>query len=266
MFEAYDHRLTAHRPKAFAVPGVALLVAVFATIQVRSVWTISAFTMPREPLSMAIALPAETPPPPPKLGDGATRPAPVKPSIKSKVNSQVQPVKPAPDAEPKSAQLLPDAPPGEGLPDGDPDGDPKGKLGGIGSGTNCDNGLGADPKRCGTGSDEKMDVRGEIPPSLLPPTAFRANRVSGNEQIQPDDLTKLEISRAGKNRLVMSVKVCVGSAGDVSAATPVGGGTGFAAYDAKILRAVASWRYNPFVINGRATPACSVVQFVYVQR
>lgn len=266
MFEAYDHRLSAHRPKAFAVPGVALLVAVFATIQVRSVWTISAFTMPREPISMAIALPAETPPPPAKLGGGAVRPAPVKPAIKSKVDAHVQPVKPTPDAEPISAQVRPDAPPGEGVPDGKPDGDRNGRLGGFGTGTNCDNGLAPDAEPCGTGTE--TGPRGDIPPPqrLVPPTAFRANRVAGNEQIQPDDITKLEVSRAGKTRLAMSVKVCVGSAGDVTAATQIGSGTGFAAYDAKIVRAVSAWRYNPFVINGRATPACSVVQFVYVQR
>jgi len=42
--------------------------------------------------------------------------------------------------------------------------------------------------------------------------------------------------------------------------------SGFPAYDARLVDEVRRWRYTPFVIDGRPTPVCSVVQFVYNQR
>ena len=42
--------------------------------------------------------------------------------------------------------------------------------------------------------------------------------------------------------------------------------TGFSAYDAKIQREMRTWRYRPFVVNGKAVPVCTSVTFIYSQK
>lgn len=103
------------------------------------------------------------------------------------------------------------------------------------------------------------------PPPIMPPTAFEQQRIAGNKLIFPDDATKEAIHRAGVTRLMVPMKVCVTRAGDVDVATVLKS-SGFPAYDARLVDEVRRWRYTPFVIDGRPTPVCSVVQFVYNQR
>jgi hypothetical protein len=37
-------------------------------------------------------------------------------------------------------------------------------------------------------------------------------------------------------------------------------------YDAQIGHAILAWRYEPFVIDGKALPVCKGVHFIYTQR
>jgi len=42
--------------------------------------------------------------------------------------------------------------------------------------------------------------------------------------------------------------------------------SGFAAYDEKIRSTIReTWRYRPYLVNGRATPVCTALRFVYSQ-
>ena len=41
--------------------------------------------------------------------------------------------------------------------------------------------------------------------------------------------------------------------------------TGFGAYDSKIQSEMRSWRYRPYMMNGRAVPVCTAVTFIYSQ-
>ena len=99
----------------------------------------------------------------------------------------------------------------------------------------------------------------------MPPTAFDQQRVSGDKNIFPDDVTKTEISRSGKTQLIIPVKVCVSRGGAVDGVTVLKS-SGFAAYDEKLKREIRRWRYNPFMINGQPAPVCSIVQFMYRQK
>ncbi|MCW5802274.1 MAG: hypothetical protein KIT31_07795 [Deltaproteobacteria bacterium] len=105
------------------------------------------------------------------------------------------------------------------------------------------------------------------PPSLpqnIPPAALESLRVKGNNQIVPDDVTKIEIARAGKDKVVGSYKLCVTAAGAVSVVTPLKS-TGFAAYDAKLVGEMKAWGYKPYMVNGKAVPVCTAVTFIYSQ-
>lgn len=103
------------------------------------------------------------------------------------------------------------------------------------------------------------------PPSVIPPTAFEQQRIAGDKLIFPDDATKVAIHRAGVTRLIVPLKVCVTRTGDVDVAAVLKP-SGFPAYDAHLVDEVRRWRYTPFVIDGRPTPVCSIVQFVYSQQ
>jgi serine/threonine protein kinase len=100
----------------------------------------------------------------------------------------------------------------------------------------------------------------------IAPSALDANRISGDKRIVPDDSTKASISRQGSARIAGTYKLCVGVDGNVTSVTQITG-TGFPAYDQTIQSTILhAWRYRPFVVNGRPTPVCTAVRFVYSQK
>jgi serine/threonine protein kinase len=105
-----------------------------------------------------------------------------------------------------------------------------------------------------------------VAPQLVPPNALDANRIAGEKSIVPDETTMDAISRAGTDKLVSSYKVCVTAEGSVSAVTPLRS-SGFPAYDAKIQTTIRrDWRFRPFVMNGKPTPVCTALRFIYSQK
>jgi hypothetical protein len=104
------------------------------------------------------------------------------------------------------------------------------------------------------------------PPQNVPPTLLEGSRIAGEKQIVPDDVTKTEIGRSGKDRIVGSFKLCLTPTGSISNVTQLKS-TGFPAYDSKILNKMRSeWRYKPYMVNGKAVPVCTAVTFIYTQR
>ena len=105
-----------------------------------------------------------------------------------------------------------------------------------------------------------------VAPQVVTPSALDANRISGSKNIPPDSSTMDAIARSGKAQVQASYKVCVGVDGTLTAITLLKS-TGFPDYDAKIQNAVrGEWRYRPFLINGRATPVCTALKFIYAQK
>ncbi len=98
----------------------------------------------------------------------------------------------------------------------------------------------------------------------MPPRALEASRIKGDPRIVPDDETKVAMTLAGKQRLVIPVKICLDEQG-TPAKVEVLRPSGFSAYDAKIEATMLTWRYSPFLVNGVASRVCSAVTFVYVQ-
>jgi hypothetical protein len=83
--------------------------------------------------------------------------------------------------------------------------------------------------------------------------------------IVPNDVTKTEIQRSGKDKVVGSYKLCITITGNVSTISQLKS-TGFGAYDAKIQAEMRNWRYRPYMVNGRAVPVCTAVTFIYSQK
>ena len=103
-----------------------------------------------------------------------------------------------------------------------------------------------------------------VKPKQVAPSAIKQNRVSGTEQIQPPDADKNQISRDRKSRIIAVAKICLNESGGVSTARVIKS-SGYPGYDRKIQSTMRSWRYKPFRVNGKPTPVCSTVTFVYMQ-
>jgi serine/threonine-protein kinase len=103
-------------------------------------------------------------------------------------------------------------------------------------------------------------------PQVIAPTALDANRISGEKSIIPDDATQGAISRAGTDKVISSYKLCIAADGAISAVTLLKS-TGYPAYDDKIQATIRrGWRFRPFLINGKPTPVCTAIRFLYSQK
>jgi len=101
------------------------------------------------------------------------------------------------------------------------------------------------------------------PPTNVPPTLLEGNRIAGNKLIVPEDADKLTMQQSGKDRVIGSFKLCLDATGAVSAVTQLKS-TGLPGYDAKIQNEIqASWRYRPYLVNGKPVPVCTAVTFIY---
>jgi protein TonB len=103
------------------------------------------------------------------------------------------------------------------------------------------------------------------PPQNVPPTLLEAQRLAGDKVIVPDDDTKKQILKSGKDKIIGSFKLCITKFGDVSAVTMLKS-SGFPAYDQKIQRGMQTWKYRPYVVNGKDVPVCTAVTFIYSQK
>nr|MBA2541051.1 hypothetical protein [Deltaproteobacteria bacterium] len=103
------------------------------------------------------------------------------------------------------------------------------------------------------------------PPQNVPPTLLEGQRIAGDKNIIPNDVTKTEIQRSGKDKIVGSYKLCITVDGNISSINQLKS-TGFGAYDAKIQGEMRNWRYKPYLVNGRAVPVCTAVTFIYSQK
>ena len=99
---------------------------------------------------------------------------------------------------------------------------------------------------------------------MLPPTLLETVRVKGDKYIVPDDATKRDIGRSGKDKVIGSYKLCVDVNGDVASVKMLKS-TGFPGYDFKIVDEMKQWGYRPYMINGAAVPVCTAVTFIYTQ-
>ena len=83
--------------------------------------------------------------------------------------------------------------------------------------------------------------------------------------ILPDEETKKEITKSGKDKIIGSFKLCVDPQGNVTHVKMLKATT-FEAYDVKLLRTMRTWKYRPYLVNGQAVPVCTAVTFIYAQK
>jgi len=104
------------------------------------------------------------------------------------------------------------------------------------------------------------------PPQTVAPTVLDANRIGGDKNIAPDENTQSEIHRSGVDSIAGSFKICLTAEGAINTVSLLKT-TGFAVYDSKIQETIRrTWRYRPFMVNGKPTQVCTAVRFVYQQK
>ncbi|MGE0871849.1 MAG: energy transducer TonB [Kofleriaceae bacterium] len=215
----------------------------FFVLYVQGIWSIEQLEPPTSSSSISIA-PPPPPPPPPPPGGKKPQHIDLKPK-KPKVKDLVQPVKMEKQevvAETETENV-----------GGEEGGEEGGVEGGVVGGV-----VGAPPP--------PPPPPPPAPPQNIAPTMLEQSRIAGEKQIVPDDNTKVEIQRSGKDKVVGSYKICINPEGGVTSVTQIKS-TGFPAYDSKIQRKMRNeWRYRPFLVNGKAAPVCTAVTFIYSQR
>jgi len=95
--------------------------------------------------------------------------------------------------------------------------------------------------------------------------ALEDTRLRGTKAIVPDDDTKTTIQSAGIGRVTGTFHMCLRKDGTVESVVPRTS-TGLPAYDQSILTGMQQWAYAPYLVDGKATPLCTDITFVYTQR
>ncbi len=247
MFENFNEAKHRKAPK-WAAPllGAAVIfhVVLFVSMWVKTIWDVEQLERPKTSIDLAVAPPPPPPAPPPP---GGAKPHEVQITPKKiKVKDIVQPVKIE-----KQEQKVPDEAPGTGNVINDVY-DPNSTC------TDCTGvTVGA--------ATPPPPPPPPAPPQNVAPTILEGSRIAGEKQISPDDVTKTEIQRSGKSRIVGSFKLCLNVSGEITSVTMLKA-TGFPAYDNKIQSTMrGTWRYRPFNVNGKAVPVCTAVTFIYSQ-
>jgi outer membrane biosynthesis protein TonB len=225
----------------------ATLVAVFT---IATLWHVDRLSAERRTVSISQVEPMPEP-----SGSPSTAPKVefTHKEVKHVVTTPVQPVE-----VPKET---PPAAPADTIGNGSGNGSGDGSGSGTGSGSGSATGTCADPP-CGDAppQDKHDDVERVISPTIL-----TGLRISGDPQIHPPEVVKVAIQRDGVDRVTGTFKLCVSASGQVASITPIKSTT-YAGYDKRLVEGMRTWRYRPYVIDGRAVPVCSVVAFIYTMK
>ncbi|MGE0549627.1 MAG: hypothetical protein AB7O24_30280 [Kofleriaceae bacterium] len=246
MFGGFDEAKKRKAPR-WAMPLLSAMIVghgvFFGVAWAQGIWAIERLESPQDTASLSLA-PPPPPPPPPPAGSKKPQNVEIKPK-KPKVKDLVQPVK----IEKQEVVASTESENVGGEEGGEEGGVEGGVVGGV---------VGAPPP--------PPPPPPPAAPTNIAPTMLEQSRVAGEKQIVPDDNTKVEIQRSGKDKLVGAFKLCIDTQGSVTSVSQIKS-TGFPAYDAKIQKKMRTeWRYRPFLVNGKAAPACTAVNFIYSQR
>ena len=240
--------------RTLIVSSIGIHIAIVAGLFVAGAWHLDQLEMIKPPAEH-IAMP-----PPAESAGSPPRPAPPRQHTqKAKPKVMVQPPDPARVAPPEVASAMTSM-------DRIGTGSGTGSGAGTGAGTGDGSGDGS-----GSGSKEAPCTAACGPPELhdpaplqqiIPPHLLSGLRISGETQIQPPDVVKTDLHRAGTSRVVASFQVCLDTTGEVASTRQLHP-SGYPGYDAALARGLATWRYKPYTMNGRGIAVCSVVTFIY---
>lgn len=283
MFDAITEKPRPRRWQTAVIIGSAVLhAAVFAGVVVGAMWQVEKLDLTSNAdITFKVPPPAGDSPAPPSGQRLAVQKDEQKP-IKVKPQVPVQPTV-VTDPEPETSTGGGGDPTGTGTGDGDGDGTDPTATGTCLTGT-CSGGGGDEIPECADGTDndgdgktdaddpacaagekyERRDPAAKKPP-IVPPNVAKGLRLSGNEQIYPPEMVRVEMLHQGKDVAQATVQVCVSARGQVDTVRLLKP-TGFRAYDDVLVREIREWRYKPYLVDGVASPMCTVAVIIYRMR
>ena len=103
------------------------------------------------------------------------------------------------------------------------------------------------------------------PRRTIAPKEMEALRISGEPRIAPDAAEARLVERCHVARVVASFKLCVDTTG-----TPIVvdllRSSRLPAYDGKLIAAMRTWRYQPYLFEGKPTEVCTAVTFIFAMQ
>jgi protein TonB len=193
----------------------------------------------------AAAPPPPPPPPPRRKKREQPKPKPVvQPTVQQVKQRLVQPKQKEPEPEP-------DVEDDQGVEGGVEGGVPGGVIGGV---------LG--------GERDKAPPPPPPPPApppkpkVVPPTVLETQKLSGDIPSLPPNVKEAAFHALGNQpgRLTAIFKVCIGVSGGISQINLLKP-SGAPALDDFIRSNLRTWRYRPYMINGKPTPICGTKVF-----
>jgi TonB family protein len=94
-------------------------------------------------------------------------------------------------------------------------------------------------------------------PHAIPPATLKG-LLASSTKIDVPDVVITQMKHDEKKKTNAVIKVCIGTGGEVTAAS-VMKSSGYAAYDDNLVNGIRGWRYRPFLVDGKTVPACSAV-------
>jgi TonB family protein len=98
-------------------------------------------------------------------------------------------------------------------------------------------------------------------PRMVPQVELERYRIGGKGDAMPDDREAKAMAKRNRGTLGI-LKLCVNDKGAPSK-IEVLRSTGFGAYDLKLATLMATWRFRPFLIEGRPVAVCTSVTFIF---
>jgi TonB family protein len=278
MFDAITEKPKPRRWQTAVIIGSALAhAAVFTGVVVGAMWQVDKLD-----LANGVDITFRVPSPP---GESSPPPAAAKLAVQSE-HPKVVKVKPDVPVQPT---IVKDPEPQTG---GGGDSTGTGKTGGTGTdptatgtceGPDCNTGCitdcGEEKPECSDGKDNDGDGKTDkADPAclagepfekddpkatpILPPSVAKGLRLSGNEQIYPPEMTRVDMLHQGKDVVQATVQVCVGAHGSVDNVRLLKA-TGFRDYDDVLTREIREWKYKPYLVDGKPSPMCTVAVIIY---
>lgn len=103
------------------------------------------------------------------------------------------------------------------------------------------------------------------PAPILPPRVVETHRIAGNRNIEPDDATRTDLHYKNKSRIQATFRLCLNTSGHIETLDLLRS-SGYATYDRELAAGMRQWVYSPFELDGKPTPVCTAVTFIYSQR
>jgi len=248
LLEYQSHKnLRRRKIYAFSFTSGAIITAgliVFAIIW--SLFHLEDLPAPAVAVTFFAAAPPPPPPPPPaKKKKEQPKPKPVvQPTLQQIKSALVQP-------KVREVEQEPDRDDDQGVEGGVEGGVPGGVIGGV---------LGGEKDKAPPPPPPKPEP--PPPPKIVPPTVLETQRISGAIPPLPPTVKEQAFNALGNQpgTLVAMFKVCIGMDGSIAQVNLIKP-SGSAALDEFIKANLRTWRYRPYLINGKPTPICGTKVF-----